>query len=464
MLVMVCTLLLAVGSASATTKQTVTIMAADGTPLVATLSVPTGQPPAGGWPAVIFFHGLGGSRADTEKIAAQMGIAGERYVVLAPDARGQGTSGGLVTIDGPNEIADVKTLFAWLRDRPDVKDDRIGAWGISYGGGAAWNSLVAGVPWATIEVVETWTDLASALAPQDLVKSGVVAGFVGEIEPDRMDPEVDAVRQAAFAGRIDEIRPWLAKRSSLGSLAGVTTPVFMMQGRRDFAFGIDQAERAWVKLKGPKRLWYGLHGHAPSTFPAADSGVMLAEGAKWFDTYLRGEPGGIDQSRPVAVAPESWKGAPVRYTGLPKRVAARFELPGRTAIGAGGKVSRRTPRLAVLTEAFGTPTVKVSVSAAKSWTRLVAVLSARTPAGKEIVVAGGGVPVAQGNGTYVISLSSQATAIPRGSRLTVTFGSSSLVQNPGNLLYLDLPFATGARVSVGAATLRLPVLAKPVSR
>ena len=457
-------LLLVAAGAKAATKETVTITAADGTPLVATLYRPSGPVPAGGWPSVIFFHGLGGRRADMEKVAEQMGIAGEHYVVLAPDARGHGDSGGLVGIDGPNEIADVRTLYNWLRDRPDTTDDKIGAWGISYGGGAAWNSLAAGVPWATIEVVETWTDLASALAPQGLVKSGVVAGFLGEIPPNRMDPEVNGKLSAALAGQLTSVLPWLSARSSLASLAGVTTPVFMMQGRRDFAFGIDQAERAWAQLKGPKRLWFGLHGHAPSTFPAADSGVMLTEAAKWFDTYLRGEPGGFDQSKPVAVSPERWQGTPVRYSGLPKRVAARFALPGNAAIGAAGKVTRSTARLAAFTETFGTPTVKVTATASGGWTRLIAVLSARTPAGKEIVVAGGGVPVTQGKGTYTIALSSQATGIPRGSRLTVTFASSSLAQNPANLLYLDLPFATGARVTVGGATLRLPVLAKPVSK
>ena len=72
-----------------------------------------------------------------------MGI-GERYAVLAFDARGHGESGGLIGIDGPREVADVRAVFSWLRDRPDVADARIGGWGVSYGGGAAWNSLAAG--------------------------------------------------------------------------------------------------------------------------------------------------------------------------------------------------------------------------------------------------------------------------------------------------------------------------------
>jgi dienelactone hydrolase len=455
--------LCASGNASAFSRSTVSLTTPDGIQLAGTLTIPDGAAPAGGWPAVVFFHGLGGTRANMEKVATQMGIIGERYVVLAYDARGHGESEGLVTIDGPNEIADARTAYTWLADRPNVADNRIGAFGISYGGGAAWNSVAAGVPWAALEVVETWTDLRTALLPQGLVKSGVVAGFLGELDPARIDPGVIAIRDAAFAGKTAGIVPWAAARSSLPSLKAVNTPVFMMQGRRDFAFGIDQALQAWQQLTGPKRLWIGLHGHAPSTFPARDSGAMLAEAAHWFDKYLRGEPGGIDLAHPVAVSPERWKGKPARYVSLPKTLTSRFPMPGTAKITASGKVVRVAVD-PIATEVFGSPSVRVTATAAGGWSRLVAVLSARTPAGKEIVVAGGGVPVTQGKRNYTIRLSNQATYLPPGSKLTLTFGSSSLAQNPGNLLYLDLPMTAGAKVTVGPVSLTVPRLATAISR
>jgi hypothetical protein len=112
---------------------------------------------------------------------------------------------------------------------------------------------------------------------------------------------------------------------------------------------------------------------------------------------------------------------------------------------------------------FGAPVVQVRANASGGWSRVVAVLSARTPAGKEIVVAGGGVPARSGARTYRIVLGSQATFLPKGSRLTVTVGSSSLAQSPGNLLYLDLPFASTARLAVTGGSLTLPRLATPVS-
>jgi Predicted acyl esterases len=452
------------GSASAFTKQDLTVTSFDGTPLATTLFVPDGAAPAGGWPAVVLFHGLGGDRSSTSAIAQSMGLVGEHYVVLTVDARGHGSSGGLIGIDGPNELRDVQTLYAWLAARPDVADAKIGAWGISLGGGAVWTSLAAGVPWAAVEVVESWTNLSTALLPQGLAKSGVIAGFIGSLPAARVDPSVFATRDAAYAGTLGPAEAFAVPRTTIQALKGITTPVFMMQGRRDFAFGMGQALQAYNALAGPKRLWLGLHGHAPSTFPAPDSDAMLAEGEQWFDRYLRGATTSLDDSLPVAVAPENWNGQPARFAAPPKPVAQVIRLAGSSSIIPSGKVQRTSAALARPLEVFGAPVVTVTADANAGWTRIVAVLSARTPAGKEIVVAGGGTPTTPGAKIYRIYLSNQATFVPAGSKLTLTIGTSSLAQNPGNLLYLDLPLGPAPTLTVGAAAVSIPALAKPVSR
>jgi hypothetical protein len=48
--------------------------------------------------------------------------------------------------------------------------------------------------------------------------------------------------------------------------------------------------------------------------------------------------------------------------------------------------------------------------------------------------------------------------------LRLFLASSSLAQNPANLLYLNLPMPKTARVTIGSASLVLPILRKPVSR
>src|SRR5262245_22324211 len=458
-------LALVVGDAagSPAAKLDVAIPMDDGVSIAATLYVPDGTPPAGGWPAIVFLHSLSSNRQSMNALAEGYGFTGGPYAVLTFDARGHGQSGGLVGIDGPRGVADTRAVRDWLAARPDISDTRIGAWGISYGGGAVLNSLVAGVPWAAVVGVETWTDLYSALMPQGLAKSGVVFTFSNSIPAERRDPSLDPVQAAAFAGNAAAVRPWGAERSSLSKLGSVTTPVFMAQGRRDFAFGIDQGTRAFARLKGPKTLYVGLHGHAPSTFPAADTGFLMTKVRAWFDCYLRST--GCDGAQTsVYVASEKFSGEVARRGTLPPVSPTFVSFPGVTTFARSGKASRTSAPTRTDIEVFGAPTVKVSIAASGGWSRLVAVLSARTRAGKEIVVSAGGVPTKPGARQVTIQLLSQATFVPRGSRLTLTLAASSTAQAAVNLLYLDLPMAQSARARVGTAVLKLPGLRTPVTK
>jgi pimeloyl-ACP methyl ester carboxylesterase len=457
-------LVLVVGEAPASTfaKQDVLIPMDDGVSIAATLYVPEGTAPAGGWPAIVFLHGLSQNRQLMNALVEGYGFVDQGYVILTFDARGHGESGGLVGIDGPREIADTRAVRDWLAARPDVSDTKIGAWGISYGGGAIFNSLVAGVPWGAVVTVETWTDLYSALVPQGLVKSGLVAGLAGSIPEAKRDPSLTAVTAAAFAGNTAVIRPWAEARSSLSKLGSVTTPVFMAQGRRDFLFGIEQASLALQRLRGPKLLYLGLHGHAPSTFPASDTGSLMTQVRGWFDCYLRS--GACARVPGVSVAPEGSSAPAPWNASLPKTTTSTFALPGVTTFARSGKAVRTTAPLRNAIEVFGSPTVETSIAASGGWSRLVGVLTARTPTGKEIVVSAGGVPTKSGARKVTIRLINQATFIPKGSRLTLTLASSSTAQSTSNLLYLDLPMAAGARVRVGTAVLRLPGLRAPVTK
>ncbi|HET9460734.1 MAG TPA: alpha/beta fold hydrolase [Gaiellaceae bacterium] len=457
-------LVLVVGNAPAGTlaMQDVLIPMDDGVSIAATLYVPNGTAPAGGWPAIVFLHGLSGNRQQMNALVEGYGFVDQGYALLSFDARGHGESGGLVGIDGPREVADTRAVHAWLAARSDISDTRIGAWGISYGGGAIFNSLVAGVPWAAVVTVETWTDLYSALMPQGLVKSGLVAGLAGSIPPAKREPSLDAIQAAAFAGNAAVVRPWAEARSSLSKLSTVTTPVFMAQGRRDFLFGIDQASRALQRLAGPKLLYLGLHGHAPSTFPASDTAALMTQIHAWFDCYLRS--GACARVPGVSVAPEGSTQAAPWNASLPRTTTSTFALPGVTTFAKSGKAVRTTAPLRKAIEIFGSPTVTTSVAASGGWSRLVAVLTARTPKGKEIVVSAGGAPTKNGARTVTIQLINQATFVPKGSKLTLTLASSSTAQSTSNLLYLDLPMAPSARVRVGTAVLKIPGLRSPVSK
>ena len=175
--------LVAAGRASAFTQQDLSLSMSDGVQIAATLYEPSNAPPPAGYPAVVALHGLGGKRQDLDFLAQAFANS---FAVLTFDQRGHGQSGGLVSIDGPREIADLREIHDWLAARPEIDRSRIGAWGLSLGGGAVLRSLVEGVPWAAVETVETWTDLYSALIPQGLSKSGALRA-VPELDPAEQD-------------------------------------------------------------------------------------------------------------------------------------------------------------------------------------------------------------------------------------------------------------------------------------
>ena len=465
--------LLVPAKAEAFTKTNLTIRMSDGVDIAATYYTPDGGPPLTGWPAVMLLHGLGQTRApQSEGVSLSPNSVAERflvpqgYVALTFDARGHGASGGRVSVDGPREISDVQELFAWLAARGEVNPGRIGGYGYSYGGGALLGAAARGVRFAALEVAFAWTDLYTALLPQSLAKSGVVLGFYQSISG-RATPEVDQVLQSALHGtNLPAVRAFARERSSQSALGRISTPTFLLQGRRDFAFDLGHAFTARRLLRGPKRLYISDAGHAPSSNPSAELDYVLPQARMWFDRFLKGFPNGIDSRPGVELAPDPWTGGTFSYRGLPPTRTLRLVYPGQRSIGKRGKVvrTRRLPR--ARQETFGAPTARVRLSSTSGWNEVVAVLSALTPQGREIVVSAGGarVRLARRPKTIAIRMQSQVTAIPARSRLRLTIGATSTVQSSANLLYLTTNVASSARLTVGRATVTLPVLTRPVSR
>ena len=418
----------------------------DGVPLAFTRYTPDGAAPAGGRPGVLVLHGLAGNRGTVDAVAAAFANAG--YSVLAYDARGHGASGGEITLAGPREVADLRALRNAFAARSEVSDT-IGAWGISYGGGQIWNALAAGVPLAAAEVVETWTSLYDALWPQNLARSGIVAGFAATIAA--RSPLVAGIRDDAVQSRnLGAVRALSADRSAAARLGSIRTPVYLFQGQVDFAFDLTQATTAFSRLAGPKKLYAGNFGHAPSTFPGVDGAYVLSQGVAWFDRHLKGTPNGVDASK-VVIAKRAPARGRVELDALPATRKQTFVLRGtRTARGS-ALVSRRTAPLQAALETWGSGTARVTVPKLARYPRLVVTVLA----GNRVVAHGGLVP--------------RAASTPSASRTTASTSrrgrgcaSPSAPPRPaGQVAYLG--FAGAGSATIGPITLALSALARPIS-
>ncbi|MBI2332635.1 MAG: alpha/beta fold hydrolase [Chloroflexi bacterium] len=136
--------------------------------IYALLTVPNGEPPKGGFPAIVFNHGYipPDVYKTTERYIAYVDqIARSGYVVFRIDYRGHDQSEGEATgaYGSSGYQVDVMNAVASLQQHPDVNPEKIGMWGHSMGGYLTLRAMVisddvkAGVIWAG--VVASYPDL-----------------------------------------------------------------------------------------------------------------------------------------------------------------------------------------------------------------------------------------------------------------------------------------------------------------
>lgn len=111
----------------------------EGLKIYGLLTVPDGERPGGGWPAVVMNHGYippDVYRTTERYVRYQAALAESGFVTLKPDYRGHGDSEGeaLGGYNHPGYTVDVLNAVASLRRDPRVNGDRIGLWGHSMGG------------------------------------------------------------------------------------------------------------------------------------------------------------------------------------------------------------------------------------------------------------------------------------------------------------------------------------------
>jgi alpha-beta hydrolase superfamily lysophospholipase len=180
---------------------------ADRLQLEGTLFLPEeSRRPAGGLPALVFCHGFAATREYVAgDIAAAMSARG--YAVLTFDHRGFGDSEGEQWRLLPMEqVEDIRCAAVFLSTCPEIDAQRIGLYGISFGGAHAISAAaVEPLVRATVSCVPfsdgaawmrgmrrnwEWYDLLDDLAA-DRVRA-VVSGRSEDVDPDRIlvrDPE-----------------------------------------------------------------------------------------------------------------------------------------------------------------------------------------------------------------------------------------------------------------------------------
>lgn len=133
----------------------------EGLKIYALLTIPMGDAPDGGFPAIVFNHGYippDVYRTTERYIAYVDEIAKSGYVVFRIDYRGHDASEGDASgaYGSPGYAIDVMNAVSSIKKLPEVNPEKIGMWGHSMGGYLTLRAMVAsedvkvGVIWAGV--------------------------------------------------------------------------------------------------------------------------------------------------------------------------------------------------------------------------------------------------------------------------------------------------------------------------
>lgn len=308
----------------------------DGIPLDVDVTLPaTGSGP---FPTIVIMHGLGGDKAMFQDTRADgssaltyhynnVYYAQKGYAVVSPTARGFGNSCGAASRtsagcasgwarldDTRYEARDVQHLLGLLVDQRVADPARLGATGVSYGGGtaaelaflrdrirlpngsfSAWRSP-AGTPLSLAASYPRWgwAELGTALIPNGRANDGqaptarlvsdppgvarlsyttmlyAISALVGTVSAPRSDPEADLttwygrlLQGEPYTGQvIDDVIAAFPYKGTIG-IPGVPAPMLIENGWTDALFSAQQG--------------VGLYNQARAASPSADVSLTLAD-------------------------------------------------------------------------------------------------------------------------------------------------------------------------------------------
>jgi uncharacterized protein len=254
--------------------------------IYALLTVPDGEMPPGGWPAIVFNHGYippDVYRTTERYIAYVDNLARSGYIVFRIDYRGHDRSEGQATgaYGDPGYTHDVLNAVTALKQFRWSIPKRIGMWGHSMGGYLTLRAMVispdvqAGVIWGG--VVASYPDLLDHLAasghqrwpnPSRRVPAGARTGWTLLRHP-RKTPASGAV-------------------SSNSYLSDISGPVQLHHGTADESVPLIFSELLYAaSCRQPaKRSSCTLTPATTTTSPTTSSAAM-ARTIEFFNTYLK---------------------------------------------------------------------------------------------------------------------------------------------------------------------------------
>lgn len=264
----------------------------DGLKIYALLTIPTGEVPGDGFPAVVFNHGYippEEYRTTERYIAYTDAFSRNGYVLLRPDYRGHGNSEGEASGGyGSNGYTiDVLNALSSLRKHDAVNPEKIGMWGHSMGGHVTMRSMVvdpsikAGVIWAG--VVGPYPDLFLRNQGSNL-NPHVTPRPISVSTSSRGRWRTELIEKY---GKYEENKKFWDSLSAVGYAEDLSGPIQFHHGTADSSVPVGVSEYIEPILKkagksGGLFLYPGDDHDITANF-----GIAIQRSVEFFDKYLK---------------------------------------------------------------------------------------------------------------------------------------------------------------------------------
>jgi dipeptidyl aminopeptidase/acylaminoacyl peptidase len=252
------------------------------------LTIPYGETPPTGWPAIVFNHGYipPDQYRTTERYIAYVDwLARSGYIVFRIDYRGhdqsEGTPRGAYGDSG--YTIDVLNAVAALKQFPPADKDRIGMWGHSMGGFLTLRAMVispdikAGVVWAG--VVAPYPDLFSRWRRSTGPTPMPTFSSSGRWRSDWV----------AQYGSPEENPQFWSMVSANSHLAGISGPVQLHHGTADESVPLELSEILYQELQDVGKT-AELYTYPGDNHNISNSfGQAMTRTIEFYNRYLKGE-------------------------------------------------------------------------------------------------------------------------------------------------------------------------------
>lgn len=270
-------------------KQYIVSYLSDGLKIYALLTVPNGNPPAGGFPVIIFNHGYippDQYRTTERYVAYVAAFARSGYIVFKSDYRGNGNSAGQPegAYYSPAYATDVLNAVSAIKKFKNVNPDKIGMWGHSMGGNITLRDIV--------------------IDPKDIKAAVIWGGVVGSYDDlmnnwQRRVSYQPSQRELALRNNYrkkitdtygtPESNPqfWNVVDPTY-FLSDISTPIQLHTGGSDEEVPVDFSQGLYKKLQDlGKTVEYYNYPGADHNISGASFDIAMERSIKFFDSYIK---------------------------------------------------------------------------------------------------------------------------------------------------------------------------------